>query len=326
MDRFTVMRSFVAVARCESYAVAARNLAISRALISRHVLDLERQVGIRLLNRTTRSVTLTEPGARYLAFCTRILAEIAGRDALMSGVSENDEGDLSVVSPKWIGSLDLGIAVSSFAVDHPRIHVRLELGGLSERTYSFIDEGYDIAFHTKNLKDSSITVRRIAPLHFALCAAPSYLSRCGTPATPVDIARHDCLVHVNDPIWHFDRRSLKHHIEPQRVAFSSNTYLILQKAAIRGMGLAVLPLRSVYQEIKSGRLQVILAGFPLPVRPLYAAYAPGRQIVQKANIFVDFIADWFRRHPTLTGTERESPIRTSFPDPDSPATRSRTRR
>ncbi len=316
MDRFTIMRSFVAVARCESYAVAARNLTISRALISRHVLDLERQVGIRLLNRTTRSVTLTEPGARYLAFCTRILSEIAGRDAQMSGVSENAEGDLSVVSPKWIGSLDLGNAVSSFAVDNPRIHVRLELGGLSERTYSFIDEGYDIAFHTKNLKDSSIRVRKIAPLHFALCAAPSYLSRCGVPATPLEIARHECLVHVSDPVWHFNQGSLRHHIEPQRVAFSSNTYLILQKAAIRGMGVAVLPVRSVYPEIKSGRLQVILADFPLPVRPLYAAYAPGRQVGRMANTFVDFIAEWFRRYPTLAGNGRESPIRSSSQDPD----------
>jgi len=300
MDRFTVMRSFVAVARCESFAVAARNLAISRALVSRHIVDLEEQVGIRLLNRTTRSVTLTQPGARYLDFCRRILSEIADRDALMSGTREHAEGDLSAVSPKWIGSLDLGDAVSSFAVDHPLIHVRLELGGISERTYSFIDEGYDIAFHTKNLRDSSITVKKIAPLHFALCAAPDYLSRRGMPTTPAELARHECLVHVSDPVWHFNRGTHKHHFKPQPIAFSSNTYLVLHKAAIRGMGLAVLPVRSVYPDIKSGHLQVILADFPLPVRPLYAAYAPGRQVVQKARIFVDFIADWFNQHPTLT--------------------------
>lgn len=299
MDRFTVMKSFVAVARCESFAVAARNLAISRALVSRHIADLEKQVGIRLLNRTTRSVTLTEPGRGYLEFCRRILAEIEDQDANMSGMRENAEGDLSVISPKWIGSLDLGDAVATFAVDHPRIHVRLELGGLSERTYNFVEEGYDIAFHTKNLRDSAITVKKIAPLHFALCAAPDYLARRGAPQTPANIATHDCLVHVNDPVWHFTHGTQKFNQKPHKVVFSSNTYLVLQKAALRGMGLAVLPVRSVYPEIKSGHLQVILPEYPLPVRPLYAVYAPGRHVVRKVRVFVDFIAEWFREHPAL---------------------------
>src|SRR5215469_6899824 len=133
VDRFTIMKSFTAVARCGSFATAARSLSISRALVSRHIADLEKQVGIRLLNRTTRSVTLTEPGITYLEFCRRILAEIADQDAQMSG--------------------------------------------LSERTFNFVDKGYDIAFHTKYLRDSSITVKKIAPLHFALCASPDYLAR-----------------------------------------------------------------------------------------------------------------------------------------------------
>ena len=113
MDRFTIMKSFTAVARCGSFATAARSLSISRALVSRHIADLEKQVGIRLLNRTTRSVTLTEPGITYLEFCRRILAEIADQDAQMSGMKENAEGNLSVASPKWIGSLDLGDAVAA---------------------------------------------------------------------------------------------------------------------------------------------------------------------------------------------------------------------
>jgi DNA-binding transcriptional LysR family regulator len=300
MDRFTVMKSFVTVARCESFAMAARTLSISRALVSRHIADLEKQVGIRLLNRTTRSVTLTESGMQYLEFCKRILAEIAERDAQMLGMKENAEGDLSVVSPKWIGSLDLGDAIAQFAQDHPLIRVRLELGGLSERTYNFVEEGYDIAFNTKNLRDSSIMVRKIAPLHFALCASPEYLARRGTPTTPADLAKHDCLLHVNDPIWHFVDGRTKHNYKPHKVAFSSNTYLVLQKAAIRNMGVALLPVRSVYPEIKSGQLEVVLQGFNVPERPLYAIYAPGRQLVRKVRVFVDFIAEWFKQHPALS--------------------------
>jgi len=191
MDRFTVMKSFVAVIRHESFAGAARALGISRALVSRHIADLEKQIGIRLVNRTTRSVGLTEAGKKYLEFAQRILAEIAQEDAAMVALRENAEGELSIVSPRWIGGLDLGDAVAAFAVEHPKIRVRLELASMSERTYSFIEEGYDIAFRTKHLRDSSIVVKKIAPVKFVLCAAPDYLATHGGPLTPTDLADHD---------------------------------------------------------------------------------------------------------------------------------------
>jgi DNA-binding transcriptional LysR family regulator len=293
------MKSFVAVVRLESFAGAARSLSISRALVSRHIADLEKQVGIRLVNRTTRSVNLTEAGKRYLEFAQRILTEIAHEDAAMVGLRENAEGELAVVSPKWIGSLDLGDAVAAFAAEHPKIHVRLELGGLSERTYNFIEEGYDIAFHTKYLRDSSIMVKKIAPLQYILCAAPSYLESHGLPSTPLDLANHDSLIHVNDPVWHFAGASKKVVFKSHRIVFSSNTYLVLQKAAIRGMGIALLPMRSVYHEIQDGSLVPVLSHYAVPDRPLYAAYAPSRPLIRKVRVFVDFIAEWFRAHPIL---------------------------
>jgi DNA-binding transcriptional LysR family regulator len=306
MDRFTVMKSLVAVVKFESFAGAARALGISRALVSRHIADLERQVGIRLVNRTTRSVSLTEAGESYVKFAKSILTQIAEEDAAMISMREKPEGELSLVSPKWIGSLDLGDAVASFAVHHPQIHVRLELGGISERTYDFIEEGYDIAFHTKNLRDSSIVVRKIAPLRFVLCAAPEYLERRGVVRDPPGLMHHDCLIHVNDPVWHFLKHRKKFHYKTQHVVFSSNTYLVLQKAASRGMGVALLPLRSIYNEIRSGKLVQMLPEYSVPDRPLYAAYAPGKQVVQKVRVFVDFIAEWFKQHP-LESAEPRAP-------------------
>jgi DNA-binding transcriptional LysR family regulator len=304
MDRFTIMKSFVAVVRHESFAGAARALGISRALVSRHIADLEEQVGIRLVNRTTRSVSLTEAGKKYLEFAQRILAEIAQEDAAMTSLRENAEGELAIVSPKWIGSLDLGDAVASFAVDHPKIHVRLELGGMSERTYDFIEEGYDIAFHTKQLRNSSIIVKKIAPLEFMLCASPTYLAEHGSPTAPPDLANHDTLVHLNEPVWHFTRSGKKVIFKPHRVVFSSNTYLVLQKATMRAMGIALLPVRSVYRDIQSGQLVPILSEYSVPQRPLYAAYAPNRQLVRKVRVFVDFIAEWFKEHPMLTPSRK----------------------
>lgn len=111
-------------------------------------------------------------------------------------------------------------------------------------------------------------MKKIAPLHFALCASPGYLARRGVPPSPQDLLQHDCLLHVADPVWHFNRGAAAESVKPHRIAFSSNTYLVLQKAAIRGMGLALLPVRSAYPEIKAGQLEVVLPELPIPDRPL----------------------------------------------------------
>jgi DNA-binding transcriptional LysR family regulator len=318
LDRFVVMRSFVSVVKHESFAAAARSLSISRALVSRHIADLEKQVGIRLVNRTTRSVTLTEAGHKYFEFARRILKDIENEDAAMISLREQAEGELSVVSPKWIGSLDLGDAVAAFAAEHPKVHVRLELGGLSERTYDFVEEGFDIAFHTKHLRDSSVMVRKIAPLQFVLCGSANYLRGRELPASPLELAHMDALVHINDPVWHFTRGGKKINYKPQQVAFSSNTYLVLQKAAIRGMGLALLPVRSVYQDIQAGNLEIVLPNYNIPERPLYAAYAPSRHLVRKVRVFVDFIAEWFKQHPMLPTRVRQPPA-AALPERKAPA-------
>jgi len=306
LDRFVTMKSFVSVVKQKSFAAAARSLSISRALVSRHIADLERQLGVRLVNRTTRSLTLTEAGQNYYEFAHRILKDIEEEDVAMIGLREKAEGELAVVSPKWIGSLDLGDAVAAFAIEHPKVHVRLELGGLSDRTYNFVEEGYDIAFHTKNLRDSSVMVRKIAPLQFILCASASYLRGREVPATPLELGHLDALVHINDPVWHFVRGGRKINYKPQPVAFSSNTYLVLQKAALRGMGIALLPVRSVYRDIQAGNLEVVLPDYAVPDRPLYAAYAPSKHLIRKVRVFVDFIAEWFKQHPMLPHRLRHS--------------------
>lgn len=307
MDRFTLMKSFVAVVRVQSFAAAARSLGISRALVSRHIADLERQLGVRLVNRTTRSVSLTEAGARYVEFSKRVLTEIAEEDASILGIREKAEGELSIISPKWIGILDLGDAISSFAIDQPKIRVRLELGGMSDRTYDFIESGYDIAFHTKYMRNSAIRVRKIATLEYALCASPSYVKRFGEVREPSELTQHSCLVHTNDLVWHFEHGERTYHFKPDPATFTSNTYLILQKAAMRGMGIALLPLRSAASDVLDGRLQILLPNSPVPSRPLYAAYSPGKQTVKKVRLFIDFIADWFRTHPMQQAASLDHP-------------------
>ena len=293
------MRTLVAVSKVKSFNGAARSLGISGSLVSRHIAHLEEEVGVRLVNRTARSVTLTEAGERYTAFAARILGEIAEEEAALSGLRERAEGTLSVISPKWIGSLDLGEAIAQFAIDHPLINVRFEVGGMSERTYNFIESGFDVAFHTKHLRDSSVKVKKIADLKFVLCASPAYLARRPALTSPHDLADHNCLMHQNDPVWHFKQGSRSEHVKVAHPVFTSNTYLVLQKATLGGLGIALLPLRPIYREVLDGRLRVLLPEHSVPARPLFAVYAPGRQPVRKVRVFLDAIQAWFKEHPML---------------------------
>jgi DNA-binding transcriptional LysR family regulator len=297
MDRLTVTKSFVHVARAKSLTGAARELGISGSLVSRHIADLEARVGVRLVNRTARSVSLTEAGQRYLEFSERLLHLIDEEDAAILGMRDAAEGRLSVVSPKWIGSLDVGDAVANFAQDYPGISVRYDVGGMSDRAYDFIEKGYDLAFHTRNLRDSSVLVRRVATLGFVLCASPAYVEEHGAVDSPVELAKHACLVHPNDPVWHFVQGGRDTHQKVTNVAFSSNTYPVLRKAALNDLGVALLPLRSVHRDLEAGRLVRVMPRFEVPERPLFIIIPPGGQQLRKVQVFLDYMASWFKRYP-----------------------------
>lgn len=306
MDRFAIMKSFVCVAEAGSFADAAAGLGLSRALVSRHVAELEQQLDTQLLSRGTRLVSLTEPGAAHLDFCRRILAQFQEQQEALRSLRERPEGSLSVISPKWLGSLDLGDAVAAFASIHPRIKVRLELGGMAEPTQELLGGGFDIAFRTMNLRDSSLMVRKIASLRFVLCAAPGYLANAARPTDPAELARHRCLLHTGNPIWHFSHDQETVHTKPSDISFSSNTFVVLQKAAVRGLGVALLPWRSVQQEIDRGELVALMPAFQVPDRPLFAVYAGGGSRIRRIQCFLDFIADWYRAEPLSTGSRAAS--------------------
>ncbi|WP_371657314.1 LysR family transcriptional regulator [Streptomyces sp. NBC_00280] len=297
MDRMLLMRSFVTVARLGSFNGAARTLNSSGSLVSRHVAELERQIGVRLVNRTARSISLTEQGLRYCEFAARILAEIEAEEARIGQQHDRAEGQLSVVCPKWIGSLDVGDAIAAFAAAHPRIAVRFELGGLSERTYDFLDSGFDVALHTRDLRDSRVHLKKIASLPFTLCASEEYVKRHSSLAHPSDLAAHDCLVHVNEPVWRLGRGSTSSLHKIRNVAFSSNSYIALQKAAVRGRGIALLPQRSAYEDLVSGALLAQLPSVPVPERPLFAVYGPGQTVPRKTVALLEFLTRWFRENP-----------------------------
>jgi len=295
MDQLTVMRSFVGVTKSRSFSQAARTLGISGSLVSRHVAELERSLGVHLVNRTARTISLTEAGVRYAEFATRIVDEIDREEAQLRGLRDKPEGSLAVISPKWIGSNDVGDAIVAFAARYPKIHIRFEVGGMSERSYEFLDQGFDVAFHTRHVRDCNLMLRKIADLKFTLCAAPSYLHRAGQPASSAELSDHDCLVNTNDPIWHLNQDGNELHLKMSEPVYSSNSYVTLRKAAIAGRGLAVLPIRLVGDELADGTLVTVLPDCEVPDRPLYALHSPGTQTTARVRLFLDFVADWFRK-------------------------------
>jgi DNA-binding transcriptional LysR family regulator len=296
MDQLTIMRSFVGVTKSRSFSQAARSLGISGSLVSRHVAELERELGVHLVNRTARTISLTEAGSRYAEFAARIIDEIDREEAQLRGLRDKAEGQLAIISPKWIGSNDVGDAIVAFSTKYPKIHIRFEVGGMSaERSYEFLDQGFDVAFHTRHVRDCNLMLRKIADLKFALCAAPGYLHRAGQPTQVTELPEHDCLANTNDPIWHLSEDGHDVHLKITDPVYSSNSYLTLRKAAIAGRGVAVLPIRLVSDELADGTLVSVIPGCEVPDRPLYALHSPGTQTTARVRLFLDFVAEWFRK-------------------------------
>ena len=297
MDRLLVMRSLVAVADTESFADAAEVMRTSASSVSRHVASLEKHLGARLVNRTARLVTLTEYGTRYSAFARRILDEIEEEDRSLTGLNASLTGSLSVVCPKWLGSLDLGDAIAAFSVRYPDIEVHLDLGGVQERAYAFLESGFDISFHTRPLRDSRMRLRRITALPFILCASPEYLGQRGRPEGIDDLAHHDCLTHDHESSWRLDLADPRGVHKIAHSPFSTNSYLALQKAAVYGRGIALLPLRLAHTAIVAGELEVVFSGAPVQERSLCAVHSPGAKAPKKVSALLDFVTQWFEQHP-----------------------------
>jgi DNA-binding transcriptional LysR family regulator len=307
------MESFVRVVRSGSFTIAANQLGLSRALVSRHVSGLETRLGVRLLNRSTRSLNLTEEGKTYLEFCERVFGQIESSERAIVRTPTGPVGTLKLSAPKSFGTLHLADAVVDFAKLHPRLHVSLMLDDVSfRRPYDFVERGLDLALRITSLPNSSLTERRVAPLDWIVCAAPDYLARAGRPTLPPELAHHDCLVHLNvaanDRIWRFEepkakggRRSLSVKVEG---SFFSNSALALRKAALAGLGIALLPRYSVSDDLAAGALVAVLPRHKVAQRPLLAVYPRASETPQKVELFIDFLTTWIGTHDVNHSSSR----------------------
>jgi DNA-binding transcriptional LysR family regulator len=310
MDRLRTMQSFVRVMRSGSFTIAARQLGVSRALVSRHIIDLERHLGLRLLNRSTRSLTPTDEAASYLAFCEQIIGELEKGERSFVRTQDKPVEALKVVAPKSFGTENLADAILDFADSQPHIRVSLVLEDFSFRPYEFVEKGYDLALCLAAIRDSALISRAIVSLDWVLCASPDYIARHGRPKTPADLKHRSCLVHmnleVNDRIWQFSRNQVRRSVKVEGQLLS-NSALVLRKAALRSFGIAVLPRYCVAADLAAGTLVTLLPNYKFPGRPLLAVYPRAIVASRKINTFVAFLSRWFQQsNPNVAAADKRT--------------------
>lgn len=293
MDRFSEIRAFVTVAEQGSFAAAADRLDLSRAMVTKLVSALEARLGVRLMHRTTRRLSLTEAGETYLAQGGALLAELEDMDALLSQGASKASGRLRVTAPVSFGMRFLGRAIAGFQRQHPQVEVELSL---NDRKVDLVDEGFDLAIRVSNLDDSSLIARPLAKVRDRLCASPDYLLRHGVPQHPDELAQHDCLIYTltSQPhVWEYQCPDGSTGRVRVKGSLRANNGDILTDAAVHGMGITRQPEFLLLQALEEGRLQTILDDYRLLCLDVSAVYPVRRHVPGKVRVFVDYLVDFF---------------------------------
>lgn len=297
MDRFLALETFVRVVDRGGFSAAAQDLRISRAMVSRHVQELEARLGARLLHRTTRRVSLTEAGQVYYDRSAHLLADLASADSEVGELHTRPRGLLRINGPVVFGAMHLSAAVADYMAAFPEVKIELTL---NDRTVDLVEEGFDLAIRIGRLADSSLIARRLAPCRLVIVASPDYLARRGTPQEPGDLTKHDCIRYMygeGGDVWHFQGPDGKLAVRVQG-QLRTNNGDAMRIAASRGMGIAVIPSFIVSEELGNGVLVPLLKGWGAAEEiALHAVYPPGRNPSAKLRSFIDFLVPRFGEHP-----------------------------
>jgi DNA-binding transcriptional LysR family regulator len=296
MNRLEAMRSFARVVDSGSYAEAARQLGVTRSAVSKAVTELERHLGARLLDRTTRRVTPTEAGRAYHERIAGILADVEQTEAAVSRLHDEPKGLLRVNAPMSFGTLYLSPAIADFMTAYPDLRVEAIM---NDRFIDPLEEGVDVTVRIGVLQDSSLIARRLAPARRVLVASPAYLERHGAPRVPGDLVTHRALNfgHASGPQrWQLQDGGEVASV-PIDAVLCSNNGDVLRAAAVNGIGMTLLPTFLVGPDLAAGRLLIVLPDYPPVGLGIYALYAPNRFLAAKTRVFVDFLSARFGDRP-----------------------------
>lgn len=295
MDRLDEINAFIAVAEARSFTQAARKLGVSGAQVSKLVARLENRLGARLLNRTTRDVSLTDTGAAYLERARELLE---GFEALETSVRDQGgpSGLLKVSAPVSFGRNQLTPALLDFAAGCSAVSLDIQF---TDRMVNLVEEGFDVAVRIGHLPDSSLVARKLAPVRMVTCASPEYLARAGTPESLADLAAHEAILDTNvrdATIWRFgpygDVQEVRVH---GRLRFNGAESCVT--AAVKGFGITRSPAFAAAEDLSAGRLTPILCRYEPELIHVYAVYPHARHLAAKVRAFVDFLAARYSGEP-----------------------------
>lgn len=298
MDKLTSMIVFTKVAKAGSFAAAAKEIGLSRAMATKHVMQLENGLGVRLLNRTTRHLSLTEVGVVYLERCLQILDDIEETELAVTRLQTEPRGVLKVTATPFFGAYHLAPAIAAYEAVYPDVGAELVL---QAGYVDLVEEGFDLAIHLDELRDSSLIARKLGISQRVVCGAPTYFGKRGKPKVPEDLKSHNCLVNSTLPPrdqWQFNEPGgSKPTIIKVSGTMESNAADALRMAAIHGLGLVLLPTYMVGQDIRKGRLQAVLTDHVPAHLEIHAVYPHRKHLSAKVRTFVDFLNERFSPKP-----------------------------
>ena len=297
MDKLSDIAVFIQVIDAGSFTAAADKLELSKSVISKYVTRLEAQLGVRLLNRTTRRLHLTEAGRLFYTRCQAGLEEIEAAELEVTELQKAPRGTLRMNTPMSFGILHIAPALKDFQLRCPDVTIDMNL---EDRQIKLVEEGYDLAIRIAELPDSSLVARRLGPCRHVICASPAYLKQHGTPRTPDDLKLHRALTygyHDSPREWKMLNNSGQYNSVQINSVMHMNNSLALREAALAGAGLLLCPTFVVGPDIRRGDLKPVLTQYKLLEVSIYAIYPQRQYLSPKVKAFLEFLAERISDQP-----------------------------
>ena len=288
------MAIFVRVVESKSFTGAAKILGLPKSTVSRKITQLEERLGVRLIQRTTRSLHLTDTGTEYYQQCARILGDIEEANVAVTQMQSVPSGTLRVTAPVLFGSTVLSNLISDFMIEHPQVKIDLIL---SDQLLDIVQDGIDVAFRIGQLEDSSLIGRYLGEVRGILCASPKYIEKFGAPTHPDELHDHQILGHTTHTQWTMHDKDGNEKIINTKPRLTVNDLTSLYNLSMSGAGIAALPVLMSADAIKSKQLIPVLCPWPFDAFPVHILYASNRHLSAKVRSFIDYIIEQVRPIP-----------------------------
>jgi len=292
LENLTDIAIFVQVVDSGSFTAAAERLELSKSVVSKYITRLENKLGVRLLNRTTRRLSLTEAGRIFYSRSLRGLQQIEEAENEVLCLQDAPRGTLRLNTPMSFGILHIAPQLADFLALYPELSVDMNL---DDRKVDLVEEGFDLAVRISDLPDSSLVARRLGPCRHVVCATPDYLQRYGIPRTPEDLRKHNTITYryqESPNEWHFLSPEKEGYVSvPVSGSIQMNNSLALRETLLQGVGITLTPTFVVGPDIRAGRLQPVLSNYHTAELSIYIIYPQRRHLSPKVRAFIDFMAE-----------------------------------